>query len=54
MAVITGSVMMEPVFSAHGDVMEQVTAWTDLMRWTAVRDLLLVGTVNFLNSFNNV
>lgn len=31
-AVITGSVMMVLVFFAHGGVMEQVTAWTDLMR----------------------
>lgn len=40
-AILTGSVMMVPVFSAHGDVMEQETAWTDLMRWTAVCALLI-------------
>lgn len=54
-AVVTGSVMMVPVFSAHGDVMEQVTAWMDLMRWTAVYTLLCVGMdVKLLCMFDNV
>lgn len=44
MAVTTGSVMMVPVFSAHGDVMEQVTAWMDLMRWIAVCALRFLDT----------
>lgn len=42
MAIVTGRVMMAPVFKAHGDVMEQATVWTDLMRWTAVCALLFV------------
>lgn len=53
-AVITGSVMMVPVLSIHGDVMEKVTAWMDLMRWPAVSALyFVVGTVRkLLNTFN--
>lgn len=45
-ALITGSVMMVPVFSAHGDVMELVTAWMDLMRWPAVCALLTAKTMS--------